>query len=367
MAPCFHVELVKKSGVDESLLREIDVLAARTAEPNVFYESWMLGPALLHLSAPELHLAMVRDDGGNLAGLFPFERTRYRNSPLWSLRSWKHDYVFLCTPLVAAGQEGGVVAALLDWVSSGAAPCSILDLIEISDDGPFAAAVGHVLGERPGVAVRSLKYERALLQVEDEIADTGISGKHLKELRRLERRLAEDAPLAYRALGTDEPAGPWVERFLALESRGWKGREQTAISCHEGSRAFFIDVATHAHARSRLHMLELVRGDEVVASKCNFLGGCGSFSFKIAYDERYAKYSPGVLLELFNVRHLSEGRGDVKWMDSCAKQDHPMINRVWLGRRGIVDHSIAGRGFVARGVVRHGHRIKRALASMRVR
>ena len=41
----------------------------------------------------------------------------------------------------------------------------------------------------------------------------------------------------------------------------------------------------------------------------------------------YARFSPGVLIQLENLKILD--RGDVAWMDSCAVQDHPMIDSLW--------------------------------------
>ena len=70
----------------------------------------------------------------------------------------------------------------------------------------------------------------------------------------------------------------------------------------------------------------------------NFLAPPGSFSFKIAYDEAYARFSPGVLLELDNLDLLA--RGDIDWMDSCAAENHPMIDSLWGERRTIVRVSL---------------------------
>jgi CelD/BcsL family acetyltransferase involved in cellulose biosynthesis len=360
----YRVELIGKEWVVGAALREIDAVAAAAAEPNVFYESWMLAPALAHLSTPELHLVLVREATGALIGVFPFERLRYRGAPLWSLRSWGHHYAFLCTPLIVAGCEEAALGAVLDWSASSAAPCQVLEFAKVTDDGAFAVALQRALGIRRSFTVRSERYTRALLDMQDKVPETGVSGKHLKELRRLERRLAENASLTYRTLAQDEPVEPWLERFLQLEADGWKGREQTALASHAGDRAFFLEIARHAYAHQRLHMLELVRNGQVVASKCNFMSGAGAFSFKIAYDEQYAKFSPGVLLELFNIRHLSDNRSAVQWMDSCATSDHPMINRIWQGRRAIATHSVAGKSWLARGVVRHGSKIRRILKFM---
>jgi hypothetical protein len=53
-------------------------------------------------------------------------------------------------------------------------------------------------------------------------------------------------------------------------------------------------------------------------------------AFKITYDEAYAKYSPGVLLELENIRQLHQGC--LSWMDSCAAPNRFMINQLWPER-----------------------------------
>jgi hypothetical protein len=65
-----------------------------------------------------------------------------------------------------------------------------------------------------------------------------------------------------------------------------------------------------------------------------FLTGGGSFAFKIAFDEKYSRYSPGVLLEVENMRRVN-ALAQVEWMDSCAVSQHFMINRLWTGRRSI--------------------------------
>jgi hypothetical protein len=83
-------------------------------------------------------------------------------------------------------------------------------------------------------------------------------------------------------------------------------------------------------------MLGLRLAGKWIALKCNFLSGEGSFAFKIAYDEDYARFSPGTLLELENIRRF-HARPGLRWMDSCAEPDHFMVNRLWVDRRGLAD------------------------------
>ena len=79
-------------------------------------------------------------------------------------------------------------------------------------------------------------------------------------------------------------------------------------------------------------MLAIHLDGRAIAQKCNFLAGDGAFAFKIAYDERYADFSPGVLLELENIRRIHASQA-IRWMDSCAAPNHFMINRLWTERR----------------------------------
>ena len=74
--------------------------------------------------------------------------------------------------------------------------------------------------------------------------------------------------------------------------------------------------------------------------------GSGAWFWKIAYDEDFAKYSPGKLL----VAELTEWHLDdanIARSDSCAVPDHPMINRLWPGRRTMQTMILSTGGFGA--------------------
>ena len=78
----------------------------------------------------------------------------------------------------------------------------------------------------------------------------------------------------------------------------------------------------------------------------NFLTPPGAFSYKTAFDEDYARFSPGVLLQRENLAILD--RSAVEWVDSCAAEAHPMIDHLWRERRAIARHSLAIGGKLRR-------------------
>jgi hypothetical protein len=180
-----------------------------------------------------------------------------------------------------------------------------------------------------------------------------------REFRRQARRLEEQfgASLEVRDVSTDAGA---VERFLALEASGWKGRAGTALGSKPGHASFFREVCTSFRAVDRLQMFEMIAGEHTVAMKCNLAAGGGVFCFKIAHDEELNRFSPGVQLEIAHVERFHEDRAE-GWADSCAAPDNEMINRLWPDRRRIVTYAVSAPGTQA--LFGHGARTYQTLRS----
>ncbi len=61
---------------------------------------------------------------------------------------------------------------------------------------------------------------------------------------------------------------------------------------------FFRTVCRSFRELGRLHLLSLEANGERVAMACNVRAGEGIFCLKIAFDERWRRYSPGAQLML---------------------------------------------------------------------
>ncbi len=329
----------------------LEKLVAEAADVNVFYEPWMFFPATQFLPTPGLIVVLIQKAAGGLAGFFPLVLERRTGRwPLRRLCSWQHPYCFLNTPLVSKDDGQAAVSALLSWVESGQAPARCIEFEGVAADSAFAAHLAAELRRRANWSRFLTTHERALYLPRVD-AEPGSSNKHRKELRRLERRLAERGQLTYRVMEQDQLSQSWIDRFLALEASGWKGRERSALGANEGSRSFFTHAANQGLGRGSLQMLSLELDGAPIAMKCNLLSGKGAFAFKIAYSEGHAEFSPGVLLEVFNMKHLAEVCPQIEWMDSCARADHPMISRLWSDRRPIAAYLLANGNPMARAYV----------------
>ena len=327
-----------------------DEVAAAAIEPNVFFESWMLLPAIPRFGVDsKLLLALVFapdptcDHGSpKLCGVFPLEiQIQYRGLhqalPVKTLSLWKHKYCYLCTPLIRAECANETLEAFFEWLDSGDHGCALMEFKFIAGDGPFYHLLTDLLYKMAKPTFISESYTRALFR---RAADPGaylcsaLSGKRQRDLKRQSKQLSELGQIEYAALASDNDITAWIEEFLNLEAASWKGKENYALVSRAADREYFETIATEAFQRGQLMMLTLRLDDRPIAGKCNFLAGRGSFAFKIAYDETYSRYSPGKLLEVENIR-LAHDNPQLEWMDSCADPVHVMLDLIWTSRRTI--------------------------------
>lgn len=327
-----------------------DRLATRASEPNPFYERWYLLPSLQALD-PQGTVRLLRFEvGGVLAGLLPikFER-RYYGRPIPHWRGWAHDNCFLGAPLVAAGQETAFWRALLSWADQQGGAGLFLHLAHLPLEGPLHAALTTVLSEQRRLGALVHREDRAMLRSDlapDAYLEQSLSGKKRKELRRQFARLSELGQVRFTRQEGSTGIGRWIDEFLALEHSGWKGSVGSALSSHFVTETLFRDAIAGAAQAGKLERITLWLDDAPIAMLINFLTTPGAFSFKTAFDERYARFSPGVLLQRENLDLLN--RPEIAWCDSCAAADHPMIDHLWRERRAIGRVSLAIGGSLRR-------------------
>jgi CelD/BcsL family acetyltransferase involved in cellulose biosynthesis len=327
-----------------------DALAACAAEPNPFHESWYLLPALRAFDL-EGRITLLRfEAGGELAGLLPIHRpARYYRRPIPHIASWVHPNCFLGTPLVARGLEREFWRAFLDWADANAGRGLFLHLAQMPLEGPLYAGLQAVLAEQGRLAATVHREDRAMLASDlspEAYFEASLSGKKRKELRRQFNRLADLGEVTMARTSGDEHLARWIEDFLALEHSGWKGTQGSALASHQATTALFKEALFGAASQGKLERLTLSLDGEPIAMLVQFLTPPGAYSYKTAFDERYARYSPGVLVQRENLALLDNPAID--WCDSCAAADHPMIDHIWRERRAIGRLSIAIGGKLRR-------------------
>lgn len=336
--------------LDDAWIEGWDDLARAAAEPNPFYESWYLLPSL-RLWDPDGEVDLLcAESGGRLVGLLPLRRDqRYYGHPLPHWRNWLHANMFLGSPVVARGFEEAFWQETFAWCDGNAGASLFLHLSQMPSEGPLAQALICTLGEGRRAAATVMREERAMLRSDltaEAYLEQSLGGKKRKELRRQHRRLGEEGELTIARTSGGEDIDPWIEEFLALEEAGWKGKAGSALACDFATRVLFVEALQGAARSGRLERLTVRLDGKPLAMLASFLCSPGAFSYKTAFDEAYARFSPGVLLQCENLAVLE--RPEITWTDSCAAEGHPMIDHIWRERRAIARHNIAIGGAARR-------------------
>ncbi|MBF9150668.1 GNAT family N-acetyltransferase [Novosphingobium sp. 1Y9A] len=329
-------------------------LAESASTPNPFFEPWYLLASLEAFDPTGTGRLLSVEVAGELAGLMPLSSPRrYGRWPLPHLATWLHPNAFLGAPLVRAGCERVFWRALLQWADAqaGREQALFLHLPAMPLEQPLTEALFDCADEQGRKASLVMREQRALLHsplTPELYLERALTAKKRKELRRQHSRLAEQGQLEVVRYRDATALDAWIEAFLALEKRGWKGTSNSAMACAPETEALFRNALEGAAALGRLERLSLTIDRRPIAMLANFLTPPGSFSYKTAFDEDFARYSPGVLLQRENLALLS--RPEITWCDSCAAPDHPMIDSLWTERRAIGRISVAIGGKLRRSL-----------------
>jgi len=343
----------------DALAADWTALAGYAAEPNVFAEHWFVAASLRTLAGgSEVRLLEIRR-AGRVIGILPLTIERdYAHLPVRFVQNWYHDHMFLGTPLVAAGEEKAFWAAALRAIGDADWAPSFLHLRGLTEGGPVhrGLGAGAIVHRRLRASLHSTLGPAAYFE-------RAVGSKKRKELRRLRKRLAELGPLETRSLDDKADLGAWCDAYLALERKGWKGREGSALACAAANERFFRETLAAAWDAGRLQFLRLDLAGRPVAMLVNFLSPPGGFSFKTVFDEDYARFSPGVLIQIDNLAILD--RPGIDWIDSCAIDDHPMIDNLWSERRAIVRVTVPLPGVRRTAILALCRALERGSAALR--
>jgi CelD/BcsL family acetyltransferase involved in cellulose biosynthesis len=336
-------------------------LAAEASEPNPFFEPEYVLSAAERLGGRHLGVAAVEGPGGWSACVPVHRPRRWHRVPFGCVATWQHKYCFLGTPLVRPGVEEAAVTALIRELTRRPRIAFVgFDLL--ADEGPVREALRRAIAGEGGGEVLVSGYERAVLRRGDNGSGPGgVKGKHRRELDRKRRRLEDELgrPLQTIDRAGDEGA---VDDFLELEASGWKGRGGTAVASHQADAEFFRAVCRAFRRLGRLRLLSLQTADRRVAMACNVTAQEGVFCLKIAFDERWRRFSPGAQLVVDHVAWLERERG-VAWMDSCVQPENELVNRLWPDRRRIVTLAVpagSASGRLARAAIAGAVRLREA-------
>jgi CelD/BcsL family acetyltransferase involved in cellulose biosynthesis len=313
-------------------------LVVRALEPNVFLEPSFALAAAKYLSSGREVGAILIHDGVRLMGLVPGRVEGFTaGRPIATFVGWTHPYAPLSAPLLDRETAKEVVGCVLQALPKLPGEPRLILYPFVNEDGAVARLRAGEFA-RKGISVsRFDPHQRAtLLPAAGSHPLASISGGRLKELRRQRRRLGELGVLAHRRAARGPETAAAIEAYLALEARGWKGRAGGAARSQAATARFLRSAvsALAAEGKAQIDLLDL--DAKPIAVAITLFSGGHAWFWKIAYDEDYARFSPGVQLALDLTEELGRNP-EISLVDSCAVAGHPMIDHLWEGRLAIAD------------------------------
>jgi CelD/BcsL family acetyltransferase involved in cellulose biosynthesis len=310
---------------------------------NPFAEDWCMRAALQNLEIKgSVELAIAKTPSGQWLGVLPIARAEnFGRLPVRNQYSWHVSNQFIGGPLILPGAEKLFWAALLAALDQHASRSPLLHLRQLAADDSHVQALYAICNEQ--------RRPMHIVQWHDRAAFYPISGdmaypaksrkKAASRLRSLLRRLEEDMGSVIVETPADSASVVrWVDEFLQLESKGWKGKAGSALMTQKASAAFFKNMLIGAHQAGQLQARSLYAGDICLAMNAYFTNGMRGFGFKMAYDEAYAAYAPGQLLIHAICQEVEHST--VLLFDSCSSPNSS-LNARWPQRRRIIDLAVS--------------------------
>ncbi|MBL0374694.1 GNAT family N-acetyltransferase [Rhizobium sp. KVB221] len=324
------------------LQEELDFLSHRAMEPNVFFSSRFLAPAMPRLDDREIRLAIIRDEDkrrSRLRMLMPFsiEKPGFSiGTPI--IRVWANPFGPLGTPLVDAEGAAETIDHMLEALGRDDARLPlVLVMPDLRLSGPFAKLARAIAVSRNLPIDVSSTSKRPMLESlkdGDSYLRGSIKPQHMREMRRQWAQLEKLGEPSYSVARQPGDIRARMEEFLLLEASGWKGKKRSAM-LSDRYRAAFAREAINNLAEidgARIHTIDL--DGKAIASMIVLIMNGEAYTWKTAYDENFARFSPGKLL----VAQLTDWHLDdanIVRTDSCAVADHPIMSRFWQEREEI--------------------------------
>ena len=322
----------------ESIIECWQTLAAEARSANPFLEPWSLMPALQHLAEDSVDLLIVWQDDKRqkMLLLVPMLRARtFHHIPLRHLTLWRHPYCYLCTPLVSPALPPESWLPLLSGINklfkfSHCITHGWLDISELVAENKEADPSGNW-----HMHLDEAAKSRAGLKLTGDFKDYlgSLRTKKRKDLQRSRRRISELGNFSVDVVSESSCESlrqTAVEEFLSLENRGWKNAANTAIACSESHEHFFRLLISNGLQSGQILIMRMTLDNQTVGVLVVLVSACGrcGYTLKIATDSQYSKYSLGSLI-ILEFTEYAFANLDLSQLDSCAAENHPMINALW--------------------------------------
>lgn len=339
----FTLRLSNPAEIEAPLLTAWEELEARASVPNAFLSPHFVLPAIRHLTGAEnvLGAFIERRSGGRVtligAALFQVQ-SRSRRFPLPHLRAFASIHSYLTGFLLDSDYTAEASQILARFLASNRYRWHGVYFENCPQEWMAAPETQAAFGESGLRWQATARWQRPVLRPsQDKLSDLLQVSRHsLKDYQRNLRHLQAIGRFEWKALRGHEPIETSLTAFLQLENMGWKERQRSALAANPAHLRFFEEMSAAFQRAGRLCITELRLDENILASTVNLISGRAGFGFKLGWDTRYARYSPGIVNLMQIIEHAQEAFGDLDYLDSSADPDS-YVGKIWSARRDLTD------------------------------
>jgi len=248
-------------------------------------------------------------EGKSTIGFLPMVLSR-RNR-LRTLESLTNDHCFHSEPLVRRGCEDRFPALLLQAIQEDRNGWDVFRHRFSYSFSRFPGLFGEDLLSRSGLSWRRRRqptYSIRMKRPFDEYYHGDLTSGFRKLLRKYGNRLARRGEVICRHYQGEEAVNAWPD-FLRIEDSGWKGSAGTSINrIAPNLQRYYQGLIELLADQESLHLHFLDLDGERVAGQLCYTEEDIFHAFKTGYDERFGEYSPGNLLLMHVINHVTTSR-----------------------------------------------------------
>ena len=279
------------------LLPDWTDLISRAADDNVYYAPHYALPLLQTVDQNGSVTVVTVWDQSTLIALLPVVTQHVPVPGVVAVgRAWSTEHTYCCTPVLDKARLIDAARGLVQALSSLGSGEWVIPNIRLNS--PTSNALLAALDEQKAPWATTAPFKRATLNKGlsfDDHMQSRVASKRRRELARNRRRLEELGTVSHRSVSSGQELDEALSAFLRIEASGWKGKRGTALACKPADEAF-AKTAFGSRSNCRIDML-LLNDRPIAAGLITFAGRTG-FTVKNAYDEEFAPYSAGLLLEI---------------------------------------------------------------------
>lgn len=309
-------------------------LLTRASNYNVFVSPDALN-AVCRTKFTKVHVLLAWDDEAEpeqLVGVWALGESKQGLAAPHVLTAPAYDYAFISDPVIDRRYYREVATAFVKAIKDDAYLPKTMRVSDLDRDNDFLSALTAAVAGEGG----QCEYvAQAARPIKTTGPDCHQSKSTRKKLRQDWNRLCKLGAVELHNDRSPPAVREAFEMFLSMENLSWKGEQGTALLSKQHDVSFARQLVQNLAAVHGASVAVLRLDGKPIAAQVLLYCGSTAFTWKIAYDRDYAKYSPGtVLVDQIGERILSSGQAVA--LDSCSAETG-FMGQIWQERRSTVD------------------------------